>query len=381
MAGFSKYPGQIDDSSTLPVSTDNVTPVKAEVVNRLRDAVLAIESELGIDPSREFGTVRARLDAMSSGGGGGGGGAIEILENGVEILPSAISLNFTGAVNVTQTSPLHAKIEVVGGQATQIQENHTAAFNGQTLYTLAQTPIQAAAVMLFINGVKQQQGTEYSVAGTILTYFGSYSILTTDKLELFYMVDLGGVGAQLAVQKEGVDVDIATIRMNFVGAINATSDGFGHVTVSIAVPPKIRVFRNTTLAGSAVNVSKTVTWNSVSTHVTTSLASQTGTNTQLTTSSSGNFFCSGQLAIQPTLDAVAGVTIEVLLNGGTVVETVNDYGAVWGAGITRTISFGFPIDLTAGDTLEVRWTHLGSAPSTTQLMSGDNLSWFAISGQ
>lgn len=61
---YSKYPYQIDSSVELPITIDLVTPVKAEVVNRLRDATINIEKELGIDPSREWGTVRARLDNM-----------------------------------------------------------------------------------------------------------------------------------------------------------------------------------------------------------------------------------------------------------------------------------------------------------------------------
>ena len=40
---YSVYPNSYDDSSTIPVASDNVT-VKAEVVNRLRDAALAIEA-------------------------------------------------------------------------------------------------------------------------------------------------------------------------------------------------------------------------------------------------------------------------------------------------------------------------------------------------
>ena len=60
----SKYPYSIDDNSSLPLTTDSVTAVKAEVVNNLRSSILAIETELGIEPSREYGTVRARLDAM-----------------------------------------------------------------------------------------------------------------------------------------------------------------------------------------------------------------------------------------------------------------------------------------------------------------------------
>jgi len=61
-----KYPYQIDSNSELILTTDNVTAVKAQVVNDLRGAIIAIETELGIDPSREYGTVRARLDAMTA---------------------------------------------------------------------------------------------------------------------------------------------------------------------------------------------------------------------------------------------------------------------------------------------------------------------------
>ena len=59
---MSKYPGQIDDATTIPAAVDLVTPVNAEGYNRLRDAILAIEAELGTDPSRVFGSVGSRLD-------------------------------------------------------------------------------------------------------------------------------------------------------------------------------------------------------------------------------------------------------------------------------------------------------------------------------
>jgi hypothetical protein len=62
---YSKYPQSIDDSSTLPLSTDNVTPVKSEVVNRLQNAVIAVETELGTNPSGTYGTVTSRLQAIS----------------------------------------------------------------------------------------------------------------------------------------------------------------------------------------------------------------------------------------------------------------------------------------------------------------------------
>ena len=66
MPSYSKYPSAIDDSSTLPLSTDLVTEVKAEVVNRLRDSILKTQNELGINPSAEFGTVKDRLDDLQT---------------------------------------------------------------------------------------------------------------------------------------------------------------------------------------------------------------------------------------------------------------------------------------------------------------------------
>lgn len=60
------YPSQIDTAITLPTVVDNVTDVEANVVNRLRDAIIAIEAQLGVKPAGVYGTVRARLDAIES---------------------------------------------------------------------------------------------------------------------------------------------------------------------------------------------------------------------------------------------------------------------------------------------------------------------------
>jgi len=75
------YPQSIDDTITLPIVFDSITNINAEIINRLRDAIVAIEGELGVKPSGLYTTVRHRLDAMElliasiSGGGGGGGGS------------------------------------------------------------------------------------------------------------------------------------------------------------------------------------------------------------------------------------------------------------------------------------------------------------------
>lgn len=63
---MTNYPDQIDNLISLPQVVDNLTPVRASVVNNLRDAILAIEKELGAQPSSVYGSVKARLDNVEN---------------------------------------------------------------------------------------------------------------------------------------------------------------------------------------------------------------------------------------------------------------------------------------------------------------------------
>ncbi len=58
------YPAQIDTTTSLPEVIENSTPINGDVFNRLRDAIVAVEVELGIKPSSIYSTVRSRLDSM-----------------------------------------------------------------------------------------------------------------------------------------------------------------------------------------------------------------------------------------------------------------------------------------------------------------------------
>lgn len=60
------YSSAIDDTSTLPVAADLATINNSDVYNRLRAAIIAVETELGVKPSGTFGTVRARLDNLDA---------------------------------------------------------------------------------------------------------------------------------------------------------------------------------------------------------------------------------------------------------------------------------------------------------------------------
>jgi len=60
-----KYPAQIDDQISLP-SVGNKTPISPGVINKLREAILAIESELGVKPGGINSTVKGKLEELSN---------------------------------------------------------------------------------------------------------------------------------------------------------------------------------------------------------------------------------------------------------------------------------------------------------------------------
>jgi hypothetical protein len=74
---MSVYPSQIDNNISLPVIVDTTD---ATVLNKLRSAILAVETELGIKPrgaysdvSTRLAIIEARTNTGGSGSGGGGG--------------------------------------------------------------------------------------------------------------------------------------------------------------------------------------------------------------------------------------------------------------------------------------------------------------------
>lgn len=61
-----KYPAQIDDTISVPLATSNTSPVNGFIFNRLREAVLSVETELGIKPSGTYTSVKGRLDYLEN---------------------------------------------------------------------------------------------------------------------------------------------------------------------------------------------------------------------------------------------------------------------------------------------------------------------------
>jgi len=160
---YTRYPCDQDDprpndTRGLPVIVNLQTPVKAEVVNRYRESILAIEGELGIQPSGTYGTVRDRLDA-------------------IENLLCLIFVNGIGGSSGDGYQPIQERLSVS---------------DNQTLFTLSFTPYKNL-VLLFIDGIKQEIGN-YIVNATQLTWIGPVSLISSDVVEVFYFNALSGGG-------------------------------------------------------------------------------------------------------------------------------------------------------------------------------------------
>ena len=238
------YPSGIDNNISLPQTVDLVTEVKAQVTNELREAIIAIEAELGIDPSREYGTVRARLDDIQSKLGCNG--AISVSEEGVVIVSEATNLNFVGGgAIVTDAGNGVAEIQIIaldgyGGDGYAEQESFVPAAS-QTVFNLTETPSDPTTVMMFINGIKYEYGNDYIASGNTVTYLAGYVLGPTDVVEFWYLVSGGtggggGGGGAIAVQDEGVTVDTNTTTINFIGStVQALGGAPG--TVNVYIPP------------------------------------------------------------------------------------------------------------------------------------------------
>jgi hypothetical protein len=68
--------------------------------------------------------------------------------------------------------------------------------DGQVSFTLSQTPPSPSVAMLFLNGQLREYGVtkDYTISGTTLTWNdpGGLTLLTTDLLQIWYNVNLGG---------------------------------------------------------------------------------------------------------------------------------------------------------------------------------------------
>jgi hypothetical protein len=103
MTSFSVFPGALDGYATLPLRRDGVHEIVADDYNRLRDAIIKVEQELGVEPSGIFATVRARLDSV--------GDASALIESH---LVDPIDAHDASAISVLDTAGNYVSAEVEG---------------------------------------------------------------------------------------------------------------------------------------------------------------------------------------------------------------------------------------------------------------------------
>jgi hypothetical protein len=92
--------------------------------------------------------------------------------------------------------------------ATSVQEVLSVLTNGQTAFTLSRPTTSDSTVVLYVNGVKQTYGTDYTVGGSNLTYLGTTpSLVTTDVVEVWFIVGSQLVGNN-STRQETVPVTV-----------------------------------------------------------------------------------------------------------------------------------------------------------------------------
>lgn len=75
-----------------------------------------------------------------------------------------------------------------GGGALPVVDQYTAT-NGQTVFTLGATPLDPSTLLLFINGARQTYGSDYTVAGSTLTFLApSFTLSAGDQVAAHYQI-------------------------------------------------------------------------------------------------------------------------------------------------------------------------------------------------
>jgi hypothetical protein len=197
------YPAVLDNTSTLPTAFDNVTPVSAETVNILRDAILVIEGVLGIKPQGIYTTVRARLDALdliigsiiSGGGGGGGGGGTTITFAG-DLMGTPTHQIVIGLQNnpVNPVTPIAGQALIFDGYQWNPSTNFLGleVITGPILSTSENTGLIELDGKLIVNGINISPSSTSDMGQGIIYYDATLNKFQVSEDGYSYVNLLGG---------------------------------------------------------------------------------------------------------------------------------------------------------------------------------------------
>ncbi len=206
---MSTFPTTLDDDSTLPRVDDNITEIGGEAINALRDAVFAIEEELGTGAKGSAASLTARLAISLESSGAIKASALTGL--GLVTLPITNSqISATAAIAETKLSLDYSTASLY---------NYISAFN---------TNLNTALNFIQSSGSKQEphlQGITYrhvlshiDIASSSSNYFKDRDGVNRDNTNLYTLLDALNddfVSHQKAdstsLTSEPTDVDTGTI--------------------------------------------------------------------------------------------------------------------------------------------------------------------------
>jgi hypothetical protein len=188
-----KYPAAIDTIVELPYVVDNVTPIGADLLNNLRDAIVAVEAELGVKPSGIYANVRSRLNALElnitnliAGGGAVFGGDLlsttPLTQQVVGLQGRSIAstepddgyvLVWSSSNNQWEPAEGGSGGGTPGGSDTQVQINDAGVFGGDAGFTYNKT-----TNLLSLSDAVAIGGGTTAVAGFIRVKNGTAGLLT-----------------------------------------------------------------------------------------------------------------------------------------------------------------------------------------------------------
>lgn len=246
------FPASLDSFSN-PAGTDDVSTVVKHSTHHANhnDAIEALEAKVGINSSAVPTSLDYRIAQLEAGGGSytdeqaqdAIGAMINASLSYVDATPLlGINLgnanvwtvdqsvpdevygpSWNGSMEIPTKNALYDKIETVAGvTVTPYQETPAGTVNGSNaVFTLANTPANAANVIFMFDGVVQRNGVDYTMAGAVATFtvapetgteiWAAYNTLTSSASIPY--VDVTGTTQQIAVNTKYKANNVALITL------------------------------------------------------------------------------------------------------------------------------------------------------------------------
>ncbi len=196
----SRYPAALDNVDNLPTVRDNLTDLGGNVINRLRDSILAIERTLGINIQGTFQDLASRLAVIINSDGsinkqafmavGGIFGPIrnDDVDPNAQIAEGKLNLNYPTALLQDEIKILDARnaglLELILSANSGLQEHITRATGAHRAVAIATdvqtTAVQSSTATVRIDQSDVQRVLQQLYAGHINFYPG----INSDKLTL-----------------------------------------------------------------------------------------------------------------------------------------------------------------------------------------------------